>query len=146
MNSFRSDMKNIIFFVNGEPKGKGRPRFTKAGHAYTDAKTKQYELLVMESYLDASDGYKFTSPVRVTIMAHFKPPKKSKKVVGDMLNGHILPTKKPDVDNIAKIILDGLNRVAWDDDTQVVDLSVSKYYSEEPRVAVMIEEINAERC
>lgn len=79
-------------------------------------------------------------------MAHFKPPKKSKKVVVDMLNGHILPTKKPDVDNIAKIILDGLNDVAWDDDTQVVELSVSKHYSENPRVAVMIEEINAERC
>ena len=63
-----------------------------------------------------------------------------------MLCGRILPTKKPDVDNVAKIILDGLNCIAWDDDTQVVDLSVSKYYSEEPRVSVMIEEIDAKRC
>lgn len=143
---FRSDTNRITFVIKGEPRGKGRPRFTKNGHAYTDEKTKAYECLVWQSYLDAANGYKFTSPVRVIIMAHFKPPKKSKKVVGDMLAGHILPTKKPDVDNVAKIILDGLNRIAWDDDTQVVDLSVSKYYSEEPRVAVMIEEINAERC
>lgn len=142
----RSDMKKVIFFVKGEPKGKGRPRFTKRGHTYTDAKTKEYESLVMASYLASANCHKFTSPVRVVIMAHFKPPKKSKKVVGDMLNGHILPTKKPDVDNIAKIILDGLNRIAWDDDTQVVDLTIGKYYSEEPGVAVMVEEINAERC
>ena len=143
---FRSDTKRITFVIKGEPRGKGRPRFTKSGHAYTDEKTKEYECLVWQSYLDAADRYKFTSPVRVIIMAHFKPPKKSKKVVGDMLAGHILPTKKPDVDNVAKIILDGLNRIAWDDDTQVVDLSVSKYYSDEPRVAVLIEEVNAERC
>ena len=139
-------MKRVVFVIKGEPRGKGRPRFTKRGHTYTDAKTKEYETLVMTSYLDSADGYKFTSPVKVIIMAHFKPPKKSKKVVGDMLNGHILPTKKPDVDNIAKIILDGLNGIAWGDDTQVAYLCVSKYYSEEPRVAVMIEEINAERC
>ena len=139
-------MKRVVFTICGDPRGKGRPRFTKAGHTYTDDKTKEYELSVMTSYLEASNHHKFTSPVRVVIMAHFKPPKKSNKVVGDMLNGHILPTKKPDVDNIAKIILDGLNGIAWDDDTQVVDLSVGKYYSDEPRVAVMIEEMNAERC
>lgn len=139
-------MERVIFAIMGEPRGKGRPRFTKTGHAYTDEKTKQYESLVILSYRSIAKGYKFTSPVRVTIMAHFKPPKKSKKVVGDMLAGHILPTKKPDADNIAKIILDGLNRIAWDDDTQVVDLSIGKYYSDEPRVAVMVEEIDAERC
>ena len=63
-----------------------------------------------------------------------------------MLNGHILPTKKPDADNVAKIILDGLNHIAWDDDTQVVDMMVIKRYSEEPFVAVIIEEIDAFRC
>lgn len=139
----RSDV--VCFVVKGEPRGKGRPRFTKNGHTYTDVKTKQYESLVEWSYRMTSE-YKFTSPVRVVIMAHFKPPNKSKKVVGDMLNGHILPTKKPDVDNIAKIILDGLNGIAWDDDTQVVELVVSKHYSEDPRVAVMIEELDAKRC
>lgn len=137
----------IAFAVDGEPKGKGRPRFTKNGHAYTDDKTKQYETLVWQSYLNMADGYKFTSPVRVTIKAFHKPPKgKSKKVVEDMLNGRILPTKKPDADNVAKIILDGLNSIAWDDDTQVVEMMVTKAYSEHPYVAAIIEEINAQRC
>ena len=140
-------MKQVIFTIHGSPRGKGRPRFTRTGRVYTPAETTQYETLVGLSYRNSAKGYKFTSPVRVTIKAFHKPPKgKSKKVTEDMLNGHILPTKKPDADNVAKIILDGLNHVAWDDDTQVVDMMVTKRYAEEPLVAVIIEEIEAERC
>ena len=143
----RSDKKQIVFVVKGEPKGKGRPRFTKTGRCYTPADTARYERLVAMNYSEAAKGYKFTSPVKVTVKAYHKPPKgKSKKVVGDMLDGHILPTKKPDADNVAKIILDGLNKVAWDDDTQVIEMMVAKRYSTEPMVAVIIEEIEAERC
>lgn len=140
-------MKQIVFAVKGEPVGKGRPRFTKNGHVYTPEKTASYEALVGYAYRNSAKGYKFTSPVRVTIKAFFKPPKsKSKKTVEGMLSGRILPTKKPDIDNIVKIILDGLNKVAWEDDTQVVDLMIVKRYSTEPVVAVLIEEIEAERC
>ena len=139
-------MKQVIFTIKGEPRGKGRPRFTKTGRVYTPTETAQYESLVGLSYRNSARGYKFTSPVRVTIKAFHKPPKKSKKVVEDMLNGRILPTKKPDVDNIAKIILDGLNKVAWDDDTQVIEMMVTKRYSDEPLVAVIVEEIDALRC
>lgn len=140
-------MKQIIFTIRGEPRGKGRPRFTRTGRVYTPTETAQYESLVGLGYRNSAKGYKFTSPVRVTIKAFHKPPKgKPKKVTENMLNGHILPTKKPDLDNIAKIILDGLNKVAWDDDTQVVEMMVTKRYSEEPLVAVIVEEIEAERC
>lgn len=140
-------MKQVVFIVKGEPKGKGRPRFTKSGHVYTPDGTSSYETLVGFSYRNSARGYKFTSPVRVTVRAFHKPPKgKSKRVVEDMLNGRILPTKKPDADNVAKIVLDGLNKVAWEDDTQVVEMMVIKRYAEEPMVAVTIEEIDAQRC
>jgi Holliday junction resolvase RusA-like endonuclease len=140
-------MKQVIFKIGGDPRGKGRPRFTKNGHVYTPDETKRYEQLVGLSYRNSAKGYKFTSPVRVTVKAFHKPPKgKSKKVTEDMLNGRILPTKKPDADNVAKIVLDGLNKVAWDDDTQVVEMMVTKRYSEEPMVAVIVEEIEAQRC
>lgn len=139
-------MKQVIFTIKGEPRGKGRPRFTKTGRVYTPSETTQYEHLVALSYRNSARGYKFTSPVRVTIKAYQKPPKKSKKVVEDMLNGRILPTKKPDLDNIAKIVLDGLNKIAWDDDTQVIEMMVIKRYAEEPLVAVIVEEIDAQRC
>ena len=135
----------VVFTIKGEPKGKGRPRFTKNGHVYTPEETKKYENLVAWAYKSAQ-GEKFTSPVRVTIKAYFKPPKKSKKVVEDMLNGKILPTKKPDADNIVKIILDGLNGVAWVDDTQVVDVMITKRYATEPMVAVIVDGMEAERC
>lgn len=140
-------MKQVIFTIKGEPRGKGRPRFMKTGRVYTPTETAQYESLVGLSYRNSARGYKFTSPVRVTVKAFHKPPKgKSKRVTEDMLNGRILPTKKPDADNVAKIILDGLNKVAWEDDTQVVEMMVTKRYSEEPMVAVIIEEIEALRC
>ena len=140
-------MKQVIFTVKGEPKGKGRPRFTKSGHIYTPDGTSSYETLVGFIYRNSARGYKFTAPVRVTVRAFHKPPKgKSKRVVEDMLNCRILPTKKPDADNVAKIVLDGLNKVAWEDDTQVVEMMVIKRYAEEPMVAVTIEEIDAQRC
>jgi Holliday junction resolvase RusA-like endonuclease len=135
----------VMFSINGEPRGKGRPRFAN-GRVYTPSETTAYEQLVALSYRNEANGYKFTSPVGVSIYALQKPPKKSKKVVADMLRGAIRPTKKPDVDNIAKIILDGLNKVAWDDDTQVVELRIEKGYSENPCVVVIVYEIKAERC
>lgn len=139
-------MKEVVFRIDGEPKGKGRPRFTKSGRVYTPSETTQYESLVILRYRISAKGYKFTSPVRVVIKAYHKPPKKSKKVVEDMLNWLILPTKRPDIDNISKIILDGLNGVAWDDDAQVCDLLVFKRYAEDPYVEVFIQELEAQRC
>lgn len=58
-----------------------------------------------------------------------------------MLDGKILPAKKPDIDNVVKAVLDALNGVAYRDDTQVVELHVRKSYSEKPRVEVSIEKI-----
>ena len=58
-----------------------------------------------------------------------------------MLSGEIKPTKKPDADNIVKIICDALNNIAYKDDTQVVDLQVKKIYGGTEKVIVEIEEI-----
>ena len=58
-----------------------------------------------------------------------------------MERGLILPTKKPDADNIAKAILDALNGLAYYDDAQVVHLEVQKRYSNEPRAEVFINDI-----
>ena len=139
-------MKDVRFCIDGEPKGKGRPRFSK-GRVYTPEKTASYESLVALNYRNIAKGYKFTSPVKVIISVFHKPPQRaSKKKTNDMLCSRIRPTKRPDLDNIVKIILDGLNKVAWDDDTQVVELVVSKYYGVEPFVGVCIEEIEAQRC
>lgn len=58
-----------------------------------------------------------------------------------MLNGELLPAKKPDIDNIAKAVLDALNSVAYRDDTQIVELQIRKQYSEKPRLEIRMEEL-----
>lgn len=115
----------ITFFVAGAPKGKGRPRFSR-NRAYTPRETVEYEKRIAQSY----DGDMHTSPVFVDIRAFFAIPRSyTKKQKTAIENGDLMPTKKPDADNIAKVVLDALNGVAYEDDRQVVDLAVVKMYS-----------------
>lgn len=57
----------------------------------------------------------------------------------NMLGEAIRPIKKPDVDNVTKIIADSLNNIAYKDDAQIVDSTVRKFYSDMPRVQVIIQ-------
>lgn len=140
------------FIIYGEPIGKERPRHTKYGHTYTPEKTKKYEEMVgkifEECQAELIEGY-----VKVNIKAYLSMPNipvkssKNKRAQMEadrikMISGEIRPTKKPDTDNIAKIILDSLNKKAFKDDSQVIDLRVNKYYAvSEPMVIVTIDEV-----
>ena len=127
----------IKFTVLGEPVAKGRPRITRCG-AYTPPKTVNYENLIKLSF----QGEKLTGQLKMTVVAYFAIPNSiSKKKRLQMVSGEIRPTKKPDGDNVLKIICDALNTIAYDDDKQVVDMAISKFYSDEPRVEVEIEEL-----
>ena len=80
--------------------------------------------------------------VAANILAFFEPPKSiSKKKREDMLTGKIWPAKKPDSDNIAKVVLDALNGIAYHDDTQIIKLSVTKAYKEEAYLSVTLMEL-----
>lgn len=133
------------FEIEGKPVGKGRPRFKRMRNfvqTYTPEKTAEYEKLVRIRFQNAG-GIITEKPVRVEIAAFFAPPKSvRKKDKIEMLANRILPEKKPDVDNIAKIILDALNKIAYKDDSQVIELSVKKIYSDAAKVCVHIEEID----
>ena len=135
----------VNFTVYGEPKGKGRPRFnTKTGHAMTPKDTVNYETLVHMEYMSQCGNVKFPdgAMLDMRIKAYYSIPKsKSKKMKVLMLDGTIRPTKKPDMDNVVKIIADSLNQVAYRDDTQIVDCQCRKFYSDSPRVEVRILEI-----
>lgn len=77
----------------------------------------------------------------VSIEAHYSiPTSKPKKMQAAMRDGAMRPTTKPDIDNVIKAVLDGLNGVAYADDSQVVALSASKCYSDDPRVVVIVED------
>lgn len=137
-------MMTCDFVVEGKPTGKGRPRFKRMGsfvQTYTPEKTADYEKLVRLKFQNTG-GVITEKPVRVEIVAFFTPPKSTrKKDKIEMLANRILPMKKPDVDNIAKIMLDALNQIAYKDDAQVIELSVRKRYAAKAKVTVHIEEI-----
>ena len=132
--------------IPGVPVGKGRPKFsTFNGHAvaYTPEKTVNYENLVKISFQQSGEkAFDRETQLRADIYAYFPIPKStSKKKREEMERGLILPTKKPDTDNIAKAILDALNGLAYYDDAQIVYLQVSKRYSNEPRAVVFIDDV-----
>ncbi|WP_303162450.1 RusA family crossover junction endodeoxyribonuclease [uncultured Sutterella sp.] len=128
------------FFVEGIPVGKGRPRFMRNGHAYTPAKTRTYENLVRLRALEAMHGDSpFQGALCVTIVARFPVPVSySKKRRLACLQASEKPAKKPDIDNLVKAILDGLNGIVFDDDAQVVQLSAAKNYAEVPGCEIFV--------
>ena len=65
---------------------------------------------------------------------------KKKKI--DMQAGIIKHTVKPDLDNLTKAVLDALNDVAWYDDSQIVQLNVSKQYNGKSYIHITITETN----
>lgn len=127
----------FTFSIPGEPKGKGRPRFTRSGQTYTPKATRDYEKLVAQTY-KAEHGYWYgREMIAVRIVAYFGIPKSmSMKRRTDMIGTH--PTKRPDADNIVKAVLDGLNSVAYEDDCQVYSISITKLYGLDPHVLVTI--------
>lgn len=136
----------VKFTVLGEPAGKGRPRFRSAGafvQAYTPEKTVNYENLVKLEYRRQCGDHKYSkeTPLDVRIMAYYGIPKGvSQKKAQLMRERKIRPMKKPDFDNIGKIVCDSLNNIAYHDDVQIVDSQVRKFFSDDPRVVVTIQE------
>ena len=131
------------FEVPGKITGKGRPRGnTQTAISYTPARTKDYEELIKQYFIIKHRGIKpLEGRIAITIKAYFDIPKStSKKEKEEILKGNISPTKKPDIDNIAKIILDALNKLAFKDDNQITKLNIEKIYSEQERIYVKIEQ------
>ena len=124
------------FTISGKPKGKTRPRFARGGrNTYTDRGTAEYEKKVAEAYLAAGGQMEEYSGIR--IKAYYLIPQKTRKdIVAAMVSGQIKPAKKPDLDNVLKIIMDGLTGVAFEDDNQICQVYMEKVYGEEPRVEV----------
>lgn len=128
--------------VKGSLHGKDRPRFNKdTGAVYTPRPTREYEQLVAQCYRMQGGRNWLDQPVIVEIVAFYAMPKANPGRRNKMLIGELRPTIKPDADNIAKIIMDALNGVAYNDDKQVVGLSVKKRYAEEPKVIIRVERI-----
>ena len=131
------------FEVEGDIKGKARPRVNSyTGIVYTPNNTKNYEDLIKQYFVIKYPRYTpMENRIHMQIISYFKLPQNSSKTVkSQMLDGTISPTKKPDIDNIAKIVLDALNKMAFKDDNQITKIELEKKYAEKEKLYIKIEE------
>ena len=132
--------KRISFTIEGEPTGKGRPRYGKY-KTYTPAKTKAVENNIAYFY-KVNIGHYFEGYVKLKLDIYYsiaKSDSKKKKLM--KLNNELRPNKKPDIDNVVKLVADALNEVAYKDDTQIIELECRKFYSDIPRIEITIEDL-----
>lgn len=136
----------IIFFVEGIPVAKGRPRFTKTGIAYTPTKTR-----------DAEDAFRLQSnvhapkkpiegAVRLELSFNMPIPKSRRKEIEKKAGScewvpHIV---RPDIDNMAKLVTDSMNKRFWKDDSQVSVIIANKQYGEKVGTYVVVESLGDE--
>jgi Holliday junction resolvase RusA-like endonuclease len=135
----------IQFTVYGQPVAQGRPRFSSHGgftRAYDPKKSKDFKEYVKLVAADHRPGTLLDGPLKLEVKV-FKENLKSfsKKKAAAAESGELRPLTKPDVDNYVKGIKDALKSIIWKDDSQVVELNVSKWYSEVPRVEITVRTI-----
>mgnify|MGYP003353495899 CR=1 FL=1 len=135
-----------IFKIYGEPVAKGRPRYARRGNfvqTYTPKKTTDYESVIRENAKKAMGSSEpLETPLNVLLMFGMPIPSSTpKKLLEAHLDGSIKHTKKPDLDNLAKAVLDAMNGVVYLDDNQIVRLTIEKKYSKLPLVSISIREV-----
>jgi Holliday junction resolvase RusA-like endonuclease len=135
-------MKMIQFTVYGTPVAQGRPRFSSQGgftRAYDPKKSKDFKKYVKLVAAENRPKKLLEGPLQLFIRV-YKPTLKnfSKKKLAAAESGELRPVTKPDVDNYVKGIKDACNQILWKDDSQVVELLASKWYSEKPRIEIIV--------
>ena len=136
----------IVFTLNGDPVGWERTGYNhRTGAKYTQKRTRQRETDIAWAYKRAGGRLQASTSdfVRLSVFSIYPIPKsasKAKKTA--MADGRILPTVKPDVDNVLKLIMDALNGVAYLDDKQVVDARCAKMYADNPCTIVSLETVS----
>lgn len=139
-------MKAEEIFIPLVPVPKGRPKFSRVGkyiHTYTPKKTQDYEKAIAKHYVEQGKGL-FTGPIHIKLVFQMPIPKSfGKKKIQMVKDGLMKYDKKPDIDNLAKAVLDALNGVAYLDDSCITRLVLTKRYSEFPGITITIwEDVN----
>ena len=132
-----------MIVVEGTIRGKQRPQFKKkTGKAFTPNQTINYENWIKQCYIEQSNKL-LQGAIRARIEIYYSVPKSySKRKIEAIKDGTDYPMKKPDCDNVAKIVLDSLNKIAYDDDKQVAELTVLKKWTfDNERIEFEMEEI-----
>lgn len=145
------ETKSVTFHVPGKPQGKARARTVRNRETgrtmtYTPEETVLYENLIKAMYINAARGDGFAkfgkgTPVKLVVRIRYAPPASaSKRKREQMLAGEVYPLKKPDIDNIIKVVADALNGIAYHDDAQVMTVNAKKVYSAQEGLDVTVSE------
>ncbi len=135
---------SIQFVIHGNPISKGRPRFNKKGWAYTDKKTKDAEVNIMVAATKRmKESLPYECPLMLSIKFYMPIPKSySNKIRLKIETNGRTHSKRPDLDNLIKLVLDALNGICWIDDSQIIMINAIKMYAadNEPRTEVTVKE------
>ncbi|MEF7475244.1 RusA family crossover junction endodeoxyribonuclease [Pediococcus pentosaceus] len=135
----------IKLTIPSEPIAQGRPRFVSRGKfvsTYDPPKSKAYKELVAQYAREQYHGEPLDCPLYIVLNV-FRPVQKSISKIerARRLSGAHRPTVKPDIDNLFKAVTDACTGIVWKDDNQIVSTKSDKFYSEEPRVEIYVEEL-----
>lgn len=137
-------MNTLKFEIPGVIQPQERPRFSRRSKkvvTHDAPKSKDFKDFVKLVAWKYKPSELITEPIKLKADIYLMPPKKyhtgpKRKLIA---SGELRPTTKPDLDNLIKGIKDGCNKIIWHDDSQIVDMTVRKFYSEKPRAEVTIE-------
>jgi Holliday junction resolvase RusA-like endonuclease len=136
-------MMQIMFTIYGIPIAKGRPRFSTRGKfpvAYTPEKTKNYESdvgMMAKAAIGASEPLE--GALEAFIYVTFPVPASySKKRTEACLSDSEKHTKKPDLDNVVKSVIDGMDKIVFENDSQITSIHATKVYGEVAKVEVIV--------
>lgn len=137
-------MGKIQFEIPGDVQAQQRPKFSRMGKgvkAIDPIESRNYKSFVRLVASQHAPAALITDPIKLTVDVYRKIPKD--KQTGPKMKliqeGKLRPTTKPDIDNLVKGIKDGLSKVVWHDDSQVIELVARKWYSDNPRAVVTVE-------
>lgn len=143
---YHKNENQIELIVYGNPVAQGRPRFSRQGgfvKAYDPIQSKSYKQLIrleLQPLLSDPDFKPIDRDCRLSLAVYRAIPKSfSKKKRQEAMSGKIRPTTKPDTDNYVKGVLDALNGTVLKDDSVVCEIFAWKFYSERPRIEVVLE-------
>jgi Holliday junction resolvase RusA-like endonuclease len=132
-------MAEYTIEIPGELRGKARPRVLRSGHSYTPQQTVSAENWIKACAVEQGVMRPLLGPLGLCVeIERAVPPSWSKKKRAAALAGEIKPTGKPDLDNVVKLLGDALNKIAWDDDSQIVTLTVVRIFSERSRAEIKV--------
>ena len=131
-------MKKTEIFFPFEPVPKGRPKFTRTGHAYTPEKTKKYEKVIREYYQENTSDY-YDTAIQISLIFYMPIPKSTTKKQRLLIeSGYVKFTKKPDLDNMIKAVTDAILGVAYEDDSLITKINAEKRYTASTSGTMMV--------